>query len=152
MKAYEKEEGNPFATGLDKSFSAGINGKIGLSSDFTLDFAVNPDFGQVEADPAQLNLSAFEIFYDEKRPFFLEGKNITDFSFGHDQLFYSRRIGSSPSYSPDLEDNEYAEKINNTSILGAVKVTGKTKKGLSIGIIEGLTAKETAEIKLRVPN
>jgi len=145
MKAYEKEEGNPFATGFDKNFSAGLNGKIGLSSDFTLDFAINPDFGQVEADPAQLNLSAFEIFYDEKRPFFLEGKNITDFRFGHDQLFYSRRIGHSPSYSPDLEDNEYAETINNTSILGAVKVTGKTKKGLSIGIIEGLTAKETAE-------
>ncbi|MDF1549986.1 MAG: DUF5916 domain-containing protein [Bacteroidales bacterium] len=145
MTTYEKEEGNPFATGFDKSFAAGLNGKIGLSSDFTLDFAINPDFGQVEADPAQLNLSAFEIFYEEKRPFFLEGKNITDFSFGNDQLFYSRRIGHSPSYSPNLNANEFAERIDNTSILGAVKVTGKTKKGLSISIIEGLTAKETAE-------
>ena len=66
----------------------------------------NPDFGQVEADPANLNLSVYETFFEEKRPFFMEGKNIMDFEFEGNQVFYSRRIGHSPSYSPELEDNE----------------------------------------------
>ena len=100
-----------------------------------MDFTVNPDFGQVEADPAELNLTAFESFYQEKRPFFLEGKNILDFEMGNNVLFYSRRIGHTPAYSPDLDDNEYAEKSENTSIISAVKVTGKTRNGLSLGIV-----------------
>ena len=75
LHSFKKEEGNPFADGSQKTISAGLDGKIGLTSDFTLDFTINPDFGQVEADPAVLNLSAYETFYEEKRPFFLEGKN-----------------------------------------------------------------------------
>lgn len=145
MDFYEKEEGNPYATGFDKSGSIGLNGKIGLGSDFTIDFAINPDFGQVEADPAQLNLSAYETFFQEKRPFFLEGKGITEFRFDGGRLFYSRRIGQAPGYSPDMGDNAFAQNIDNTSILGAVKLTGKTKSGLSIGIIEGLTQREFAD-------
>lgn len=145
-KYYAKEEGNPYATGKDYDLALGLDSKIGISSDFTLDLTINPDFGQVEADPGQLNLSAYETFFDEKRPFFLEGSNITNFKYGGNRLFYSRRVGSAPSYSPELNDGEFSEKITNTSILGAVKLTGKTKNGLSIGIIEGLTAKEKAEI------
>lgn len=146
MHTFEKEEGNPFATGRDTDFAAGLDGKIGLSSDFTMDFTFNPDFGQVEADPSVLNLTVYETFYEEKRPFFLEGKNIYDFDFEQDLLFYSRRIGHSPSYYPELGEHEYARVPENTSILGAVKVSGKTKDGLSIGVMESVTAKENAEI------
>ncbi len=143
---FEKEQSNPFATGSETASAFGLNGKIGVSSDFTLDFTINPDFGQVEADPSVLNLSAFETFYEEKRPFFLEGKNILDFSFGRSMLFYSRRIGHKPSYTPELGDNEYAKTPENTSILGAVKLTGKSKDGLSLGILESVTANEYAQI------
>jgi hypothetical protein len=125
---------------------AGLDGKIGLSSDFTMDFTINPDFGQVEADPSVLNLSVYEVFYDEKRPFFLEGKNVYDFSLGGDLLFYSRRIGHSPSYYPELGINEYAKIPESTAILGAAKITGRTKDGLSIGIIESVTGQENARI------
>lgn len=146
IKTYEKEVGNPYANGMDKRLSVGLDGKIGISSDFTLDFTINPDFGQVEADPSVLNLSAFEVFLEEKRPFFLEGKNIFDFDFGNDLLFYSRRIGHSPIRHPSLEDDEFSENVENTSILGAMKLTGKTKNGLSVGIIESLTSREQVEI------
>lgn len=146
ISAYEKEVGNPYATGLDKNLSIGLDGKIGISSDFTMDFTINPDFGQVEADPSVLNLSAFEIFFEEKRPFFLEGKNIFDFDFGEDLLFYSRRIGHNPIRSPELQEDEYVEHIENTTILGALKLTGKTKDGLSVGIMESLTSREKVEM------
>jgi hypothetical protein len=146
LRTFEKEPENPYATGKEWDYNFGLDGKLGISSDFTLDFTVNPDFGQVEADPSVLNLTAFEVFYEEKRPFFLEGKNILDFDFGSDLLFYSRRIGHQPMHSPDLDEDEYAEQINNTRILGALKLTGKSKKGLSVGIIESLTAREEVEI------
>ena len=142
----EKEPGNPFATGSDLDFSGGLDGKVGITSNFTMDFTINPDFGQVEADPSVLNLSAYETFYEEKRPFFLEGKNIFDFDMGHDMLFYSRRIGSQPSYYPDIEENEYVQVPDNTNILSALKVTGKNKNGLSIGIMQSITAREFADI------
>ncbi|MCD4794954.1 MAG: carbohydrate binding family 9 domain-containing protein [Bacteroidales bacterium] len=155
FELYEKEEGNPFADGKDFGFNAGIDGKIGITNDLILDFAVNPDFGQVEADPSEVNLTAFETFFNEKRPFFVEGSNITDYEitpggspWSSDNLFYSRRLGSSPHYYPDLADEEYIDMPNNTRILGALKLTGKTKKGLSIGIIESFTNKEYAEIDL----
>ncbi len=146
VHTFEKEQGNPFATGRDTDFAVGLDGKFGLSSDFTMDFTVNPDFGQVEADPSVLNLTVYETFYEEKRPFFLEGKNIYDFDFEQDLLFYSRRIGHRPSYEADLGDDEFAKTPDNTSILGAVKMSGKSRDGLSIGIMESVTAKERAEI------
>ena len=129
--------------------SLGLDGKVGLTSAFTVDFTINPDFGQVEADPSVLNISAFETFYEEKRPFFLEGKRIFEFELGDELLFYSRRIGHAPSYQPVLEegDNPYYDAPASTSILGALKLTGKTEKGLSIGVIESVTGKETAEIQ-----
>lgn len=155
---FEQEDGNPFATGSDQSLSYGLDGKIGITSDITLDFTINPDFGQVEADPSQVNLSAFQVFFRERRPFFLEGNNILTFpmtesvaggSFNSDNLFYSRRIGSQPHHSPSLQANEYANSPDNVTILGAVKLTGKNKKGFSWGLMESLTAKGEAEIDLK---
>jgi hypothetical protein len=127
-------------------YGLGLNGKIGLNSGFKLDYAFNPDFGQVEADPAVLNLTSYEVFNEEKRPFFLEGNTILDFSMGSDMLYYSRRIGHAPSYYPDLEDNQILSISENTPILSALKLTGKTKNGLSVGVVHSITAKENATI------
>jgi hypothetical protein len=125
----------------------GIDGKIGLTSNFTLDFTVLPDFGQVEADPSELNLTSYEVFYDEKRPFFLEGNSILDFSAGSDMLFYSRRIGHAPSHYPSLSDGETASVPTGTTILNALKLTGKNKHGLSVGVVNSMAGNEFAEIK-----
>ncbi len=155
METYEKEEGNPYRKGREGKFSAGLDGKIGITNDITLDFTINPDFGQVEADPAAITLDAFQIFFNEQRPFFIENKNIFDYpvsrsvagnTFWNDNLFYSRRIGKRPSGYPQLNDNEYFKQPNNTKILGAAKVSGKTKDGWSIGILETVTSKEFAKI------
>ena len=152
---FEKEPGNPFLeTGRKKSFDAGIDAKIGLTNYLTMDLSVNPDFGQVEADPSEVNLSTYETFFEEKRPFFIEGKNILNYSlsFGDgdlatEGLFYSRRIGRRPHYYPDLADNEYSEMPDFTRILAAAKITGKTRNGWSVGILESVTAEENAKIK-----
>ncbi|MFV0378387.1 MAG: DUF5916 domain-containing protein [Mangrovibacterium sp.] len=125
---------------------AGLDGKLGLSPDFTLDFTVNPDFGQVEADPSILTLKTYEVFYDEKRPFFLEGNNVFDYTVGRDLLFYSRRIGHAPSLEPALEEDETMSLPDNTSIINALKLTGKTKNGLSVGFMNSFTSRETATI------
>ncbi|MEN8117062.1 MAG: DUF5916 domain-containing protein [Bacteroidota bacterium] len=130
----------------NRNFGFGIDGKIGVTSDFTLDYTVNPDFGQVEADPSVLNLTSYETFYEEKRPFFLEGNNILDFNSGRDMLFYSRRIGHAPSYDPDFGDEESLSMPDNTTILNALKLTGKNKKGFSVGLINSMTAREIATI------
>lgn len=147
LNTTKKVSDNPLIKSTRKRLSFGLDGKIGISNDFTMDFTVNPDFGQVEADPSVLNLTVFETFLEEKRPFFLEGANIMGFEFGNDLLFYSRRIGHRPLLNPVLESEEYAEEIDNTSILGAIKLTGKTKKGLSVGLIESLTAREKVKIQ-----
>jgi len=150
---FKREEANPFATGSLNNLYGGLDGKIGLTSDLTMDFTINPDFGQVEADPSVVNLTAFETYYTEKRPFFIEGRNILNFrimggdgSFSRDNLFYSRRVGRFPQYYPDTEDEEYLDMPENTTILGAFKITGKTKNGISIGIIDSITSKEKAQI------
>ncbi|WP_167606042.1 DUF5916 domain-containing protein [Maribellus sediminis] len=134
----------------DKSnFGFGVDGKIGVSSNFTLDYTFNPDFGQVEADPSELNLTSYEVFYDEKRPFFLEGKSILEYNSGSDMLYYSRRIGHAPSYVPwvDEEAGEELSVPDNTSIINALKLTGKNKNGLSVGVVNSVTAAEEAIIK-----
>ena len=133
--------------------NGGIDAKIGVTNNMTMDLTINPDFGQVEADPSEVNLTAYETFFREKRPFFIEGNNITNFALGigdggvgNDNLFYSRRIGRKPQGYPDLEDNWNADVPTNTTILGAAKLTGKTKNGLSVGFVEAITAEEKAEI------
>ncbi|MGM0622109.1 MAG: DUF5916 domain-containing protein, partial [Bacteroidota bacterium] len=123
---FEKNPDNPFRKdGKSSDLNAGLDAKIGLTNYLTLDLTINPDFGQVEADPSEVNLSTHETFFEEKRPFFIEGKNILKYKlmFGdgdlaYDGLFYSRRIGRQPHYSPDLEDGEYARVPEFTSILG----------------------------------
>jgi len=145
LKTFEKQPGNPYAEdGHSFMGSIGLDAKIGLSSNFTADLTVNPDFGQVEADPSVMNLTAFETFYEEKRPFFLEGKNIFKFELGNDNVFYTRRIGHAPDYKPELNEIEYLKYPDNTSILSAVKVSGKSAKGLSVGVLQSMTANETA--------
>ena len=133
----------------NQRFGFGVDGKIGVTSDFTLDYTFNPDFGQVEADPSELNLTSYEVFYDEKRPFFLEGNNIMEYNSGSDMLYYSRRIGHAPSYVPSV-DEEAGESLSmpdNTSIINALKLTGKNKKGFSLGFVNSLTASEEAIIR-----
>jgi hypothetical protein len=145
---------NPFqATGKLSKLNGGIDAKIGVTNNMTMDLTINPDFGQVEADPSVVNLSAYETFFTEKRPFFIEGNNITNFGLGigdggvgNDNLFYSRRIGRQPQGYPDLKDGWYADIPTRTDIIGAAKLTGKTKKGLSIGFVEAMTAQEKEEI------
>ncbi len=152
---YEREVGNPYADGRDIGASIGLDGKVGITNDLTLDFTINPDFGQVEADPSEVNLTTFETFFPEKRTFFIEGRNILSHKvlgggspMSQDNLFYSRRIGRHPSIDPDIDsDNgEYADVPENTSILGAFKLTGKTQQGLSIGVLESITQEEKATI------
>ncbi|HEU4884643.1 MAG TPA: DUF5916 domain-containing protein, partial [Longimicrobium sp.] len=104
---------------------------------FTLEATINPDFGQVEADPAEVNLTQFETFFSERRPFFVEGTSI----LGSRGLFYSRRIGAPPPGQPDAD---YFDRVDNTTILGAAKVTGRTRAGLSLGALAAVTAREHA--------
>jgi len=145
LKTFEKQPANPYAeNGHDFLGSVGLDAKSGLSSNFTADLTVNPDFGQVEADPSVMNLTAFETFYEEKRPFFLEGKNIFKFELGEDDVFYTRRIGHACDYRPNVQENEYMKYPDNTSILSAVKVSGKSAKGLSVGVLQSMTANEKA--------
>lgn len=153
LKKDKAVEGDPFQTGTNWDYNAGLDGKIAVTNDLTLNFTINPDFGQVEADPSEVNLSAFESYFEEKRPFFIEGSNIFDFSVsnhhgptGADNLFYSRRIGRRPHYWPEIGDSEYMHMPEFTRILGAFKLSGKTRNGWSIGVMESVTNIEYAEI------
>lgn len=153
MERFEKIEGNPYATGKDKSLSGGFDAKIGVTNNLTLDLAGNPDFGQVEADPSQVNLSAYETFFEEKRPLFIEGRNILsmplmigDGDLANENVFYTRRIGRRPHGYPSIGSGEYANVPEFTRIIGASKLTGKTSNGLSIGIMEAVVAEQKAEI------
>jgi len=137
---------NPFNDGSAQDVSAGIDLKYGVTSNLTLDATINPDFGQVEADPAVVNLSAFETYFSERRPFFVEGANI--FSFGPGsaapQLFYSRRIGKSPSRSVYEEDG-FVDNPVATRIIAATKLSGQTA-GWSVGLLDAATARTSAQI------
>ncbi len=132
-----------------------MDGKIGITNDFTVDFTINPDFGQVEADPAAIAFDGFQLFFQEQRPFFIENKNIFDYRFSApitgsiystDNLFYSRRIGRNPQRSLNTLENEYVDAPTQTNILGAVKFSGKSKKGLSVGVLESVTREEFATL------
>lgn len=153
---YKKEPGNPFADGVDTKLNAGVDGKVAITNDLILDFTINPDFGQVEADPSQVRIDGFQNFFTEQRPFFIESRNIFEYQltgsnaggeYNSDLLFYSRRIGSSPHGYPNTTSSEYVKYPQNTSILGAAKFSGKTKKGWSIGILETVTEREKATIE-----
>jgi hypothetical protein len=151
------EEGNPFATGRRADVRFGGDLKLGVTSSTTLDVTVNPDFGQVEADPAVVNLTAFESFFPERRPFFVEGTNLFEFGLqpperrgpggggggGQQGLVYTRRIGRAPQVDAELDEG-YAETVTQTTILGAAKLTGQIGKGWGVGLMQAVTGKERA--------
>lgn len=145
--AVTKNVSTTSATGFDRDqrLTAGADLKYGLTSNLTLDATVNPDFGQVEADPAVLNLSAFETFFGERRPFFIEGTGIFRFNVNCSQvncsgegLFYSRRIGRSPQLGGLYGD---ASSATSSTILGAGKLTGRLPGGLTLGVLNAVTAR-----------
>ena len=140
---------NPFYRSNDAKPSAGLDLKYGLPSGLTLTATANPDFGQVEVDPAVVNLSAYETFFPEKRPFFVEGANMFNIgsinggpSYGSQQIFYSRRIGRSPQRFPN---GLFVDAPDATTILGAGKLTGKVG-AWSVGLLNAVTAKEEARV------
>ena len=147
LKTMQKNPENPFTDkGKIWGGNAGLDAKIGISSNFTVDLTVNPDFGQVESDPSVMNLTAFETFYEEKRPFFLEGLTIFDYKFDNQSLFYSRRIGHAPSRPVSPNDNLFVNSPDKTSILSAIKLSGTTSNGFSVGLIQSVTANEFARL------
>jgi hypothetical protein len=140
---------NPFYRSNDAKPSAGADLKYGLPRGLTLTATVNPDFGQVEVDPAVVNLSAYETFFPEKRPFFVEGANLFNIgaisggpSYGNQQIFYSRRIGRSPQR---FADGQFVDAPDATTILGAGKLTGKVG-AWTVGLLNALTGEETARV------
>ncbi len=128
---------DPFNDGSAVTSRLGGDLKVGLGPNLTLESTFNPDFGQVEADPAEVNLSAFETFFSERRSFFTEGSQLFD-SEGA-TYFYSRRIGASPHGS---SDGDFVSRPRNSTILGAAKLTGRLSNGLSVGALVAVTDKE----------
>jgi hypothetical protein len=139
---------NPYRSGADQFGNMGLDLKYRVASNVTLDATVNPDFGQVELDPSVINLTAFETRFAEQRPFFIEGADIFDLGEGGTvgrapQLFYSRRIGRRPRGSAPSEA-AFSDIPVATTIAGAAKMTGRVGDGWSLGILEAVTASETA--------
>jgi len=150
------QPGNPFKTGRDGEVNAGFDFKAGLKSNLTLDVTVNPDFGQVEVDPAVINISDQETYYVEKRPFFIEGSSIFNFGTGgvnanrtfgwtNPAFFYSRRIGRTPKGTVSVPG--YVDFPDWTTILSAAKLTGKIGKDFNLGFINAFTRREYAEVE-----
>src|SRR4030067_1442643 len=148
--------GDPFNDG--SKYSPGIGGdiKMSIGSNLKLNATINPDFGQVEIEPAVINLSDVETFFDEKRPFFVEGSTIFNFGEGGEtnywgfnwanpDFFYSRRIGRTPQ--GDIPEADFTDYPDGTHILGAAKITGKIGDSWNIGVIKSLTSREFARIE-----
>ncbi|HET6616694.1 MAG TPA: DUF5916 domain-containing protein [Gemmatimonadota bacterium] len=133
------EEDDPFHDGNDMDGRVGLDFKMGLGPSLTLDATVNPDFGQVEADPAEVNLTAFETFFEERRPFFTTGQD--NFSGNGPSFFYSRRIGASPH---GQVDGDFVDTPTTTTILAATKLTGRLPSGLTVGALAAITDEEEA--------
>ena len=149
--------GNPFNDGSKFDPGAGADAKIGLGSNLTLNATINPDFGQVEVDPAVVNLSDRETFFNEKRPFFVEGSSVFDFGYGGQsnfwgfnwsgpQFFYSRRIGRSLGV-PGAPADGFVDGPDGAHILGAVKLTGKVAGTWNVGGLTAVTAREHATLQ-----
>ncbi|MEO8360145.1 MAG: DUF5916 domain-containing protein [Vicinamibacteria bacterium] len=149
--------GDPFNDGRRNSAAFGADFKLGLGSNLTLDATVNPDFGQVEVDPAVVNLSDVESFFEEKRPFFIEGADTFEFGYGgasnnmgfnysNPNLFYSRRIGRPPQGSPG--DADFTRSPGGVRINAAAKVTGKIAGSWNLGVLHAMTGQEEADLSL----
>ena len=148
------DSGDPFNEGRTPSAGAGLDLKWGFSSNMTMDATVNPDFGQVEVDPAVVNLSVFETFFEEKRPFFIEGSQAFSrfgrtgisgtmgFNRANPNLFYSRRIGREPQ---GAAPGEFVDQPPATTVLGAAKITGRTSGGWTVNFIDAATQREFAD-------
>lgn len=143
LETFGETEDDPFRSTSDFDPRFGADIKYGITSNMTLDMTINPDFGQVEQDPSEFNLTAYESYFDEKRPFFIEGANLFQYRlmFGDgnaERLFYSRRIGRSPQFYPldtgrwPDTDDFYEETPGFSKILGAAKVTGRPAAGPSV--------------------
>ena len=135
------DEANPFEDGSEIQPRFGMDVKAGLGPNLTLDATFNPDFGQVESDPAVVNLSAFEVFFPERRPFFIEGDQLLR---GRGPRYYfSRRIGAPPGFAAE---GDFVDAADLTTILTAAKLTGRLNSGLSLGALGALTANEYATV------
>lgn len=139
--------GNVYAPVRQTHFNGGVDLKYGLTSDFTLDVALNPDFGQVEADPAVINLTAFETRFPEKRSLFIEGSGLFSVGLPVGQMFYSRRIGRAPQGNSYPPNGGTAEIPDASTIIAATKITGKSVNGLGIGVLSALTAEESSTLR-----
>ena len=145
--------GNPFNDGSREVGRFGLDLKYGLTSNLTLNASVNPDFGQVDADPAEVNLTAYETYFSERRPFFVEGGDIFratspgGIPVNGPQFLYSRRIGRAPQGSADFRgESSFTDEPTNTTILGSAKLSGRTAGGWSVGLLEAVTAREYATV------
>jgi len=140
-----KQAGNPLQNTVDPGSSFGADLKYAVTPALNLTATVNPDFGQVEADPAVVNLGAFETFFQEKRPFFIEGSGTYQFDCRDCNMFYSRRIGRAPRGYPTLGENEYSAQPTQSTIRGATKLTGRVRD-FSVGVLAATTDEEIAHI------
>jgi len=139
---------NPFFDGTDTDFDGlGLDLSYGLSPRFTLDATFNPTFGETEVDPEVVNLSAFETFFSEKRPFFIQEARIFDFSLNGrgNRLFFSRRIGRQDLQGRPPDGADFVDMPRRNTILGATKLTGRTEDGLSVGALASITKEETGQ-------
>jgi hypothetical protein len=150
------EKDDPFYKSNQYETSFGADLKFSLGSNLNVDATINPDFGQVEVDPAVVNLTEFETFYNEKRPFFIEGSSIFNFGYGgsnnnwgfnfsNPELFYSRRIGRRPQGR--VTNEGYTDFPHETNILGAAKLTGKVNESWSIGVLSAITERTYATVQ-----
>jgi hypothetical protein len=140
MTGESRDPQDPFDDGHNLTSRAGLDMKVGLGPNLTLDATVNPDFGQVEADPAEVNLTAFATRFEERRPFFTEGAELL--SPRHQNVFYSRRIGTQPV---GRAPGDYVDYPSTSQILGAAKLTGRLNSGTSLGILAAVTDQEFAQ-------
>lgn len=135
---------NNFKGKNSANLNGGMDVKYGINDAFTLDLTLIPDFGQTTFDKSVLNLSPFEVQFQEQRPFFTEGTEL----FSKGELFYSRRIGGSPSRYPEInDDEEIIQNPDKVKLFNAIKVSGRTDKGLGIGLFNAVTEKMEAEIR-----
>ena len=135
----DRDSRNPFVDDLNLEANAGADLKLGVGSNLTLDATFFPDFGQVEVDPAVINLTDSEIFFPERRPFFTEGSSLLDAL--EVNYFYTRRIGAPPLGSAS---GDFVDIPGETTILGAGKLTGRLASGTSLGILAAVTGEEKA--------
>jgi hypothetical protein len=155
VDAFNSGRTDPFKFQRDFPMTVGADAKIGLAGDVTLDLSLNPDFGQVEVDPAVVNLTAYEVYYQEKRPFFIEGSNIMsfgrggaaslqDFFWNDPNFFYSRRIGRAPQGFVTHEG--FQDIPDRTAILGAAKLSGKITNSWSFAALTAVTDRQFGQV------